>query len=508
MKNMLRAFITAVLVLVPIFVTNAQDESNVLSVGIVSPIQLDPHLGTNDPEILLNRQIYDYLYDVSPDGELIPQLATDVDIRDDGLTYTFPLVEGVTFSDGTPFTAADVVFSFNRIQTLESPAINLLGDFEVTADGANTVIFTLTEPNADFLFGVASRWSFILKAGTQDVNVVTDDMSNFIGTGPFVLESYRDGEGASFVANETYWIEGQPALDGLELVFIDEEQAKIDAVRSGDVDMTIRLSADRIAELREASGLTVITRPTNQHPVIRLRSDAGFLGADPRVRQAFKLATDRELLALDLFGEPDVATVGNNDPIGPVYGQFYEPIADEYDPEAACALLEEAGFPDGLGAEDPIEFYVVNAFNYSDMATFLQAQWAEACINVDILVRPENVYYGDNEWLEVDLGVTGWGSRPIPQQYLTEAYITGATFNESRFSDPELDALVAQAAVTTDTEARAEIYQQIAQIFADRGPIIVPFFAPTVGFINDRVQGLELHSFPGRTDFRTVTVSG
>ncbi len=507
MKNTLRAVITAIVFLVPVLVTSAQESGGVLSVGVVSPVQLDPHLGTNDPEILLNRQIYDYLYDVSPEGDLIPQLATDVEISDDGLVYTFALAEGVTFSDGTPFTSADVVFSFTRIQDLESPAINLLGDFEVTADGDNTVVFTLSEPNADFLYGIGSRWSFILKDGTTDVNVVTEDMSNFIGTGPFVLENYSDGEGATLVANTTYWIEGQPALDGLELVFIDEQQAKIDAVRAGAVDMTIRLSADRIAELREVEGLTVITRATNLHPVIRLRTDDDGLGADPRVRQAFKLATDRELLALDLFGEPDIAVVGNNDPIGPSYGQFYQPIADEYDPEAACALLEEAGFPDGLGADDPIEFFVVDAFNYPDMATFLQEQWLDGCINVEILVRPENVYYGDNEWLEVDLGVTGWGSRPIPQQYFTEAYITGASFNESRFSDLEVDELVAQAAVTTDVEARAEIYGQIAQIFAERGPIIIPFFAPTVGVINDSVQGLDLHSFPGRTDFRTVTVS-
>ncbi|MEM6530439.1 MAG: ABC transporter substrate-binding protein, partial [Chloroflexota bacterium] len=216
---------------------------------------------------------------------------------------------------------------------------------------------------------------------------------------------------------------------------------------------------------------------------------------------------DRELLVLDLFGAPDVATVGNNDPIGPAYGAFYEAIPDEYDPEAACALLAEAGFPDGLGADEPIEFYVVEAFNYPDMAVLLQEQWEQGCIFVDILVRPENVYYGDNEWLEVDLGVTGWGSRPIPQQYLNEAYITGASFNESNWSDEELDALAAEAAMTTDLEARAEIYQSIAGVFAERGPIIIPFFAPTVGVINNRVEGLDLHSFPGRTDFSSVTIA-
>ncbi|MFZ4816127.1 MAG: ABC transporter substrate-binding protein [Phototrophicaceae bacterium] len=501
------ALLVVLLLLLPLTFIHAQE--GVLRVGVNAPVQLDPHVGTNDPEILLNRQIYDYLIDISPTGELIPQLATDWTIREDGLTYALTLVEGVTFSDGTPFSAADVVFSFDRLKSVGSPALNLLGEFEVAADGESAVTFTLPSPNADFLFGIGSRWSFILKNGVTEVN--TGDVSNFIGTGPFILTSYSEGVGAELAANPTYWIEGQPQVAGLSFVFIEDSQAQIDAFRAGSLDFIFKVAADRIGELR-AAGLNVVTRATNQHPVIRLRSDAGFLGEDPRVMQALKLATDRELLVLDLFGEM-VATVGNNDPIGPVYGEFYTPIEQAYDPVAACALLAEAGFPEGLGADEPLQFYVVDSFNYSDMAELLQAQWSETgCINVEILVRPENVYYGDNEWLDAEFGVTGWGSRPIPQQYLVEAYITAALpenggFNESRLSIPALDELVTQASVTADIAARAEIYAQISQIFAEQGSVIIPFFAPTVGVIAEGVEGIDLHSFPGSTDFRTATVS-
>lgn len=496
--------------LVTAFSVSAQ--SAVLRVGMNAPVQLDPHLGTNDPEIMFNRQIYDYLIDVDANGALVPELATDWTVSEDGLTVTLNLVEGVTFHDGSSFTAADVVFSFQRMQTLESPALNLLGSFEVAADGDNTVIFTLAQPNADFLFGVGSRWSYILKNGAENVNALTDDFSNFVGTGAYTLTSYREGEGASFAANPNYWQAGLPANDGLEFLFIEAQQAQIDALRSGAVDFIYKVAADRVEELRN-DGLNVIVKPTNQHPVIRLRSDEGFLGADPRVMQALKLATDRELLALDLFGE-DVASVGNNDPIGPIYGTFYSKIEEVYDPAAACALLAEAGFPQGLGADEPLQFYVVDSFNYADMAVLLQDQWAQSgCINVEIQVRPENVYYGDNEWIDVELGVTGWGSRPIPQQYLVEAYVTAALpenggFNESHWSDAEIDALVAEASVVANIEARAVIYQEIARIFAERGPIIVPFFAPTVGVTATGVEGLDMHPFPGSTDLRRVSVGG
>ncbi|MFZ2879609.1 MAG: hypothetical protein WA009_08745, partial [Phototrophicaceae bacterium] len=153
------------------------------------------------------------------------------------------------------------------------------------------------------------------------------------------------------------------------------------------------------------------------------------------------------------------------------------------------------------------DFYAVDALGYPDLAVIMQQQWQDACIDVELLVRPEGVYYGDNEWLDVELGLTGWSSRAIPQQYLVEAYITGAPYNESNFSDAELDALAAQAAATTDPAARATIYKQIAHIFADRGPIIVPYFAPVLGAITNRVQGLDMNPVPGLTDLRGVSVS-
>ena len=494
-------------------VVQAQDASS-FTVGMDAPVNLDPALGTGDPEILFNRAIYDYLIDVAPDGSLVNNLANDVSISDDGLTYTVSLVEGATFHNGDAFTSADVVYTFTRLQEVESPAINLLGGFEVAADGDSTVVFTLEEANADFMFGLASRWAFVIQDGMAEPNVLLDgddEFANFNGTGAFVLTGYEPGVSATFAANENYWLAGAPGVDVLEFLYFGEKQAEIDAVRSGAIDFAFKIPFDRVDELDAEDGVAVVVKATNQHPVIRLRADEGFLGADVNVTQAFKLATDRELLNLDLFDGR--ATVGNNDPIGPLYGPFFNVVEQDYNPEAACELLAEAGYPDGLGADEPLEFYVVDAFNYEQMAVLLQDQWSQACINVEILMRPENVYYGDNEWLDVELGVTGWGSRPIPQQYFVEAYTTGALpdnggFNESRFSDAEVDDLVAQAAVTADFDERADLYTQIAEIFAERGPIIVPFFAPIVGITSDSVEGLDMHPFAGRTDLRSVSISG
>ena len=158
-------FVTIALLLLAVGFASAQDAST-LRVGMNAPVVLDPALHTNDPETALNRAIYDYLVEVLPDSTIGPNLATDWTISDDGLTYTFTLADGVTFHDGTPFTSADVVWTFNRLKTVGSPALNLLGsDFEVSAPDASTVVFTIPTVNADFLYGVGARQALIIPTG-------------------------------------------------------------------------------------------------------------------------------------------------------------------------------------------------------------------------------------------------------------------------------------------------------------------------------------------------------
>ena len=495
-----------VLVLGTVFMAGAQG-GGTLRVGINAPVTLDPALGSGDSEVMLNRSIYDYLVEIRPDGTLAPNLATSWDVSDDGLTYTFNLAEGVTFHDGSPFTAADVVFTFNRLVALESSAIGLLGtDFEAEAVDDSTVVFTLPAVNADFLFGVGSRFAAILQDSTDEPNMVGEGdnpYASFNGTGPFVLSAFSQGESATLVKNENYWREDQPLVNTLEFVYIDDPVAQIDAIRSGAVDVIFRIPLDEVDQLDGVEGINVLEQASNLHPVVRIRADEGHLGEDVRIRQAFKLATDRQGindLLLDGRG-----AVGNNDPIGPVFGPFFNDSLEDpgYDPAAACELIAETG-----AERVNTTLYAVDAFNYADLATVLQQQWAEGCIDVEILVRPENVYYGDNEWMDVDLGITGWGPRVIPQAYLTEAYISEGPFNESHWSNAEIDRLTAEASATPDIEARSAIYHQISEIFAEEGPIIIPFFMPVIAAASENVEGLEIHPFSGRTDFRTVSISG
>lgn len=492
---------------------SAQDAAP-FRVGMTTPTVLDPALHTNDPETLLNRAIYDYLVEVLPDATIGANLAESWTISEDGLTYTFTLRQGVTFHDGSTFDSADVVWTYNRLKEVGSPALNLLGsEFTVEAVDPATVVFTIPSVNADFLYGVGALQALIIPEGQNTPNELGDGdaaLANFNGTGPFRLVSFEPGARAVFAANESYWMAGAPGVAGMEHIYIDDPVAQVDALLSGSLDFIIKVSVDQVNRLEGAEGVTVLEQATSQHPVIRLRTDAGSLGENVAVRQAFKYATDRVLIN-DLITQGR-GVVGNNDPIAPVFAAFFDSSIQNqlYDPAEACRLLEEAG----IGRVSTTLYYPLD-FGYEPLlAQTLQQTWAAGCIDVQLQEVPVGLYYdvsNPENYFDVQLGITGWGARPSPQLLLQEAYIESGIatyYNESRFADPELETLVAEARATSDVEARRTIYSQVSQIFLERGPIIIPFFAPLVGAHSDRVSGLVMAPFPGRTDFRSVTLSG
>ncbi len=488
---------------------SAQSAGGTFKVGMNAPVKLDPALNSNDPETAFNRALYDFLIDVKPDASLAPDLADSWTVSDDSLTYTFKLHPGVIFHDGSALTSKDVAFSFNRLVTAGSPAVGLLGKFDVSTPDDGTVVFKLPEVNADFLYGVGSRWAFIIKDGQDAPNVLAegsaDPYASFNGTGPFILKEFSPEDHATFVRNDKYWKTGEPKLAELDFVYISDPVAQVDALASGSVDFIFKVPSTQTNRIDGQTGLKMLQRPTAQHAVIRLRTDEGP-GKSVEVRQALKYATDRAALNEALTN--GLGIVGNNDPIGPVYPQYFDVQIKNQQPDAkmACDLIAKGGFPDGL----KLTLFSPDSLGYPDMATLLQSQWqATGCITVDIQVKPEGNYYDTTQpdnYFDVDLGITGWGARPVPQQYLQEAYAGDAPYNETRWNDPELNDLIKQAHSTTDEAARKAIYAKISEIFLDRGPIIIPYFAPIIGGVSDKVQGLDMNPYPGLTDYSTVSV--
>ena len=471
----------------------------ILRVAMQPIVQTDPAFISSDSEVLVANHVYDYLVDVDPDSVVIPRLASDWSVSDGGKSYVFTLVEGVTFHDGSPLTAEDVAWTFNRLRDpeLELPTSSLYSNIlDVQATGDLEVTFTLENPNPFFLFDLSDNHALVLKAGTEDAD------TNFNGSGPFKVVEYLPEDRIVLEANENYFIDGLPKLAGLEIIFFSDETASVDALRGGQVDLVMRMATSLFISIQDEPGIKTSAIPTNGFDLVRLRSDREP-GNDPRVMQALKLATDRE--AVFQLVQQGYGALGNDTPIGPLYTQFH--AADLTPPgrdvEAARQLLAEAGYADGLD----LVLHTPDTGGRPDLAVVLKDQWAEAGVNVEVSVEPESVYYGDDGWLEVDLGITGWGSRPYPQFYLDVMLVCDAKWNESHFCDEEFDELAKIAGTTLDEDERVEAYHQIQQLLIERGPVIIPYYFAQFSAISDQFDGFALKAFAGRTDFREVSLA-
>ncbi len=474
----------------------AQAQRGTLTVGLEPPVRLDPAFASSDSEIAVLNAVYDYLVDIDADNQIQPRLAESWTVSDDGLRYSFQLAQGVVFHDGSPLTAEDVAWTFNRLRdaTLELPTADLYANIAaIDTNGDHEVVFTLREANPFFLYDLSDNRAVILQAGTSDADRV------FNGTGPFKVESYSVGNRMRLVANEAYFIAGKPGVERLEMIFFSDQAASIDALRGGQVDLVMRMPTPLFLTLQRTPGITTVNVPTNAFDLVRLRADREP-GNDPRVQQALKLATDREaIVELVTLG---LAAPGKDSPIGPLFTAYFAEDLEvpARDPERARELLAEAGYEDGL----QLTLHTPDTGDRPDLAVVLQEQWAEAGIQLTISVEPESVYYGDDRWLEVDLGITGWGSRPVPQFYFEVMLACGARWNEAHWCDEETDELIRIAGTTLDEDERTQAYRELQALLLGRGPIIIPYFFPQFGAIREGFSGFELKAFPGRTDLAAI----
>lgn len=470
-------------------------DGGTLRIAWLTPAQLDPRSVSGMSEIAIMNALYDYLFETDAASNLVPCLASSWQRSEDGLRYTLQLVEHARFHDGALLTANDVVWSIQwQLDAAGTIADVLAGIESVAAAGDHTVIFDIKVPDPDFLYRLTEYKIVILKAGAEKPGQV------FNGSGPFMMEELLPGDRAVMKANQHYW-RGSPGIERLEFLFFDDQQAAIAAVQGGVADGILRLDNFSFLNFTGDYRFNTIDIPTNAHHLARIRADRPP-GNDVRVRKAFKLATDREAIWQRVqlgFGAP-----GKDSPIGPSFAQYF--LADAQlpprDPAAAAALLAEAGYPNGLD----MNLHVPNSGAMPDLAQTLAAQWEEAGIRVTIQLEEENNYWVQ-KWLDVDLGITFWGDRVAPQIYLDLAYRSDATWNESHWSDERLDALIDFTRSALDQEARAAAFKEIQQIFLDEGPIIVPYFYAQFMVMASHVSGVEMHPFPGRTNFHTAVLS-
>lgn len=486
----------------------SEKRGGVLRHALPAIVTLDPAFLSTVQDDQIARYWTDFLVWINSDYEVDwdRSVATGVEISEDGLTYTFSIREGITFHDGRPMTSADIKYTFDRLRDPDvgSAVVGLYSNIvSIETPDDYTVVFTLANTNPDFILYDLNDYH----AHIMDINT-TDFQTQWNGTGPFMIESYLPEDRLVMVRNPNWWRMGEdgeslPYLDGLEFIFLSDATAQYEALRSGQVDWINYLAPEFVDPINGNSDLRLFGKATNFHYVIRMRSDEGHPAADPLVRKALMLATDRQaILDLAALGQ---GVVGNDTPIGPAFGAFHLDVIPQRDVAAAKALLAEAGYPDGL----TIELAAQDAQIVLNIATVWAEQLAEAGVTVNIQVTPIGVYYGaENVWMEADFAITDWGPRQSPQPYLDLAYVCDAPWGESHFCDPALDELAAKTATELDVVKRGEYFRAISAIFQDRGPIIVPYFGQVaLGYRNSVMPGLEWESISTAVDLSEVWLS-
>jgi len=294
--------------------------------------------GAAIPQVLLTN-VYETLVKQDQDGKIIPSLATSWDVSADRKTYTFNLTSAAKFSNGDPFTAADAVFSINYVKsnwllTLKS-AMDVVAD--ATAVSPTQLQVILTQPSNDWLFRMTTRIGAMM-----DPKGVADLANTPIGTGPYVLDSWKRGDSITLTANPTYW-STKPAYPTVVMKYIKDPTALNNALLTGTVNVIGSLQApETLAQFAGNGKYQVIAGTTNGEVLLSLNNSKAPL-TDVKVRQAIRYAIDHKALL-------DTCWAGKGTLIGsmvPPTDPWYEDRTGDfpYDPAKAKTLLSDSGTP-------------------------------------------------------------------------------------------------------------------------------------------------------------------
>ncbi|HLS90589.1 MAG TPA: glutathione ABC transporter substrate-binding protein [Limnochordia bacterium] len=490
-------FAAAVVVILTAMVGASSALANVLTIVQGTDIEsLDVHRVTSSPSYAVLDHIFDTLFQMTPEGEVVPSLATSFEAMPDGRTYRITLRQGVTFTDGTPFNAHAVKANLERILDPASQAafaslISPITEINVIDD--HTVELVTEEPFGPILThlthsGLAMISPAVLEKGNEHV------AANPVGTGPFVLKEWRQGERIVLVKNDNYWGE-RGNIEELVFRVVPDDGARLVELEAGTADIALRVPPSEAERLRF-------------NPDIHLDVTTGMRSIyiyfnvtkppfdDPRVRQAFNYAVDNEAIVQSLLLG---AARPLDAPMPPaVFGYSpQEPYA--FDLEKARALLEEAGFdfsqeivlhhPTGRYVQDSLIADAVRA-NLRQLGINVRLETLEWTTYLDLVRKPV-------EENQVQMALLGWGVATMDADYaLYELFYSGnwaPSFNLGFYKNERVDELLVAARSTADLARREELYAEAQRLIWEDAPWIFLHSESMLTGIRNNVEGFVVH---------------
>jgi peptide/nickel transport system substrate-binding protein len=457
------------------------------------------------------RPVLEYLTMLGPDNVVRPMLAESWSPSADLRTWTLRVRPGVMWHNGEPLTAEQVAWNLRRWADPALGSSNLgLSTFaaltELTGekDAKGRAVRKPVPSAVEVLDNLTVRLNL-----TQPVLSVAEDCGEYstliahpsfkaplsrqpIGTGPYTLAELRVADRCILkrVTKTTdgrefrYW-GGDVYLDEIHF-FNFEQENQTAAVASGDVDAIYELTVEQLELARSIPNARISSVETAQTLCCRMQVDVVPFN-DIRVRRALVKAADNAAIKQLVFGEH--GSVANNFHVAPIHPEYFPLPPAVRDVAGARQLLRDAGYDKGID----LTIAVGNNDGPWQQAACeaLRDQVKEAGINLAIDVVPPTKYW--EVWNKVPFGATSWSHRPLGTMALAEAYRSGASWNETHYSDPEFDRALAEAEATLDAVQRKAKMQRVEQILRDAALMIQPFWRPVFVLSSDKVHGYQAH---------------
>ncbi len=507
------------------------DGKTTFTVGITQDIDsLNPFTGIVASAYEIYQLSYDTLTDYAQkDFSTEPSLAESWDVSADGLTWTYHIRSGVTWSDGVPLTARDVAYTFNRVRKGKYEQTNF-GNYvsdltSVTATDDQTVVMKVKKPTPIMLsLAVYILPEHIWKdIDAKKVRSFANEPGpdGIVGSGPFVVTEHKRGQFIRLSANKNYW-GGAPAIDELVFRIFNNEDSLAQALRRGEIDFADSLGANVFKSLESADGVTTVPANYSGFDEIAFNTGAALddgtpIGdghpalKDPKVRVALSYAIDTQTLVDRVLG-------GRGSPgssiIPPIYENLhFDPGADAFtfDPARAESLLDDAGYTKGAdgvrrmpGGGRQLSFRLLGRSNSQTSQQSVQfvAGWLE-----DIGVQVKTKIVSEDALTEIigegkfDMFEWGWVVEPDPNYQLStftcanRSYKDGgsvfANLSDSFFCDKRYDQLFAQQAGQIDPAERAATVKEMQRIVYEQAPYVITFYYDNLeAYRSDRFTGL------------------
>lgn len=484
---------------------------NTIIYGITGdPVIFNPILSTGGPAGIIIERVYNGLLKPNENLEMVGDLAESWSFSDDGLVWTFKLKEGVTFHDGTPFTSADVKYTYDAIKHPDYQGVRAT-DFKhiekVEAPDDYTVVITLNMPFAPLLtklsMGILPKHIF----ETTSIADMKQNPANMepIGTGPYKYKEWEQGQHIILEANDDYFGEG-PYIDQVIVKFYQDEQIMLAALEKGDIDYMESIPIDHVDRIKEqySDRYDIREVPYNGYRYIGLKQTHPIL-KDIRVRKALMYGLNRNQIVEELFHGYGTVLNSNIPPVSWAYAEG-ELEEYEYNPEKAKELLEEAGWKegaDGIREKDgeKLTFTVLlRSGNKEEEAVSLLVQEDWRTIGVEMV--PEFIEYSVllEQYLDVaqfEAYSLGWTLSLDPDFYIffhsdcaldEQGQLVG--FNDVEFNNEELDRLLEEGRTEMDQQKRKQIYWDAQKIINKELPYVFLYSKDNVSAMNKKVQGV------------------